>query len=82
MLMERGQNEQQHKQRFAFLEEKPCLFYLSQIVSKSYTWFSCIPNWKWITERMYDHISIYTGYIQGGLGAINLDSPLTASTGI
>ena len=24
-------------------------------------------------ERMYDHISIYTGYIQGGLGAINLD---------
>ena len=28
---------------------------------------------EWITERMYDHISIYTGYIQGGLGAINLD---------
>ena len=33
-------------------------------------------------RKRYDHISIYTGYIQGGLGAINLDSPLTASTGI
>jgi len=29
-LMERGHNDQQHKQRFAFLKEKPCLFYLSQ----------------------------------------------------
>ena len=25
------------------------------------------------SELRYDHISIYTGYIQGGLGAINLD---------
>ena len=23
--------------------------------------------------KRYDHNSIYTGYIQGGLGAINLD---------
>ena len=34
--------------------------------------FMCNPAWNELWKR-YDHNSIYTGYIQGGLGAINLD---------
>ena len=43
---------------------------------------SCVTRLGNELWKRYDHNSIYTGYIQGGLGAINLDSPLTASTGI
>ena len=84
MLMERGHNdEKQHKHNvLRFTRKNRMSVFLEPNMIRGYAYgFMCNPVWKWIMER-YDHNSIYTGYIQGGLGAINLDSPLTASTGI
>ena len=64
MLMERGQNEQQHKQRFAFLEEKPCLFYLSQNTIRGiymvvmYTWLELIKD---MTTSVYIQVIYRVG---------------------
>ena len=55
-----------------------CLFYLSQMSTMVSTWFSCTPNW---IELCGIHAYVYTAYIHGGVGAINLDSPLTEATG-
>ena len=60
MLMVKGQEWKEHKQRFAFQKKDRVCFTWGKCNSKEYTWFSCIPDWKWIKvvcSHVYGNLS-------------------------